>query len=175
MEGLRALGYVEGRNVSLEYRFADGDYKRLPALAAELVSLRPDVIYTHTGAGADAAARAATTTIPIVVGPAGEATLTRLAVNLARPTGNVTGVTLNSSEQDQKCLQLLKDLAPRASRVAVLVNPDNSAYRDYPGVLSPAATKLDVTLIRIDARGVSELPQAFAAIESSQCRCDLHG
>ena len=94
MEGLRALGYVEGRNVSLEYRFADGDYKRLPALAAELVSLRPDVIYTHTGAGADAAA-SATTTIPIVVGPAGEGRPARLAVNLARPTGNVTGVTLN--------------------------------------------------------------------------------
>jgi putative tryptophan/tyrosine transport system substrate-binding protein len=167
LEGLRALGYVDGRNVSLEYRFADGDYKRLPALAAELVSLRPDVIYTHTGAGANAAA-SATTTIPIVVGPAGEGALTRLAVNLARPTGNVTGVTLNSSQQDQKCLQLLKDLTPRASRVAVLVNPDNSAYRDYPGVLSPAATKLGVTLIRIDARGVFDLPQAFTAIAESR-------
>ena len=167
VEGLRALGYVDGRNVSLEYRFADGDYKRLPTLAAELVILRPDVIFTYTGVGADAAARA-TTTIPIVVGPAGEGTLTRLAVNFARPTGNVTGVTLNSSEQDQKCLQLLKEMAPRASRVVVLVNPDNSATRDYPGVLVPAATKLGVTLIRIDARGVSELPQAFAAIASSQ-------
>ena len=167
VEGLRALGYVEGRNVSLEYRFANGDYKRLPALAAELVSLRPDVIYTHTSAGADAAA-SATTTIPIVVGPAGEGALTRLAVNLARPTGNVTGVTLNSSEQDQKCLQLLKDLTPRASRVAVLVNPDNSAYRDYLGVLSPAATKLGVTLVRIDARGIFDLPQAFTAIAESR-------
>ena len=167
VEGLRALGYVDGRNVSLEYRFADGDYKRLPALAAELVSLSPDVIYTHTNAGADAAARA-TTTIPIVVGPAGEGALTRLAVNLARPTGNVTGVTLNSSQQDQKCLQLLKDLAPRTSRVAVLANPDNPAYRDYPGVLGAAATKLDVTLIRIGARRVFDLPQAFTAIAESR-------
>ncbi|HVS57241.1 MAG TPA: ABC transporter substrate-binding protein, partial [Casimicrobiaceae bacterium] len=143
------------------------DYKRLPALAAELVSLRPDVIYTYTGAGAEAAAKA-TTTIPIVAGPAGEEPLIRLAGNLARPTGNVTGATLDSIEQDQKCLQLLKELAPRTSRVAILLDPDNPRWRGYPDVLSAAAAQLGVTLIRIDARGAVELPQAFTAIAASR-------
>jgi putative ABC transport system substrate-binding protein len=163
LEGLRALGYVDGRNVAFEYRFAEGASERLPALAAELVSFRPDVILTFTTPGADAAA-AATTTIPIVVGPASEETLERLAGNFARPVGNVTGLTLNSFEQDRKCLQLLKELAPRTSRVAVLGNPDNPLSRSYPGVLSPAANQLGITLTRIDARNASDLPQAFAMI-----------
>ena len=166
LEGLRTLGYVEGRNVAFEYRFAEGAAERLPALAAELVSLRPDVIYTHTTGGADAAARA-TTTIPIVVFPASEETFERLAGNFARPVGNVTGLTLGSIEQDQKCLQLLKELAPRTSRVAVLVNPDNPNYRSYQGVLSPAANQLGITLTSIDARNASDLPQAFAKIRAS--------
>jgi putative tryptophan/tyrosine transport system substrate-binding protein len=166
LEGLRALGYVDGRNVAFEYRFAEGASEKLPALAAELVSLRPDVILTFTTPGADAAATA-TTTIPIVVGPASEETLERLAGNFARPVGNVTGLTLNSFEQDRKCLQLLKELAPRTSRVAVLGNPDNPLSRSYPGVLSPAANQLGITLTRIDARNASDLPQAFAMIVAS--------
>jgi putative ABC transport system substrate-binding protein len=138
----------------------------LPALAAELVSLRPDVIYTYTTGGAEAAARA-TTTIPIVVGPAGERLFERLAVNFARPVGNVTGMALNTSEQNQKCLQLLRDLAPRTSRVAVMLNPDNPSTRDYPGDLGSAATRLGLTLIRIEARNATEVPQAFSAIQAS--------
>ena len=165
VDAMRELGYVDGKNVSFEFRFAGGDYKKLPAFATELVSLRPDVIYT-AGPGASAAANA-TTTIPIVVGPGGEETLTRLAGNLAHPTGNVTGFTLTSVEQELKCLQLLKELAPRTSRVAFLVNPDTPASSDYPGVLAPAAGRLGVALIRIEARNVSDLPQAFATIVAS--------
>src|SRR4029453_17185184 len=127
MDAMRELGYVDGKNVSFEIRFGGDDYKKLPALAAELVSLRPDVIFT-AGPGASAAANA-TTTIPIVVGPVGEDTLTRLAGDLAHPTGNVTGFTLASVEQELKCLQLLKELAPRTSRVAILGNPDAPGYR----------------------------------------------
>ncbi len=163
MTGMHALGYIDGRNVAFEYRFADEDYKRLPAFAKELVARRPDVIYTHTGLSADAAATA-TTTIPIVVGPAGEASLTRLAGNLARPTTNVTGTALNTIGQDEKCLQLLKELAPRISRVAVLLNPYNFDYRGYPGVLEPAAAHSGMTLIAIDVRNVSDLQQAFAIV-----------
>lgn len=107
LEGLRALGYSDGRNVTYEYRFAEGSAERLPALAAELVALRPDVIYTYTTVGANAAA-AATAAIPIVVGPAGERTMERLAGNFARPVDNVTGLTLNTVGQDEKLLQLLK-------------------------------------------------------------------
>ena len=163
---MRALGYVEGRNVTYEYRYSDGDYAKLPALAAELASLRPNVIYTHTGPGADAAA-AATKTVPIVVGPAGEETLIRLAGTLGRPVGNVTGVTLNSIEQDEKCLQLLKQLAPRTSRVALVFNPDNLDYRRYPGVLGAAARQLGLTLVGVEARTVADLPQTLAALEAS--------
>ena len=163
MDGLRALGYIEGRNVAFEYRFADGDYKRLPALAKELVALRPDVIYTHTGLSADAVA-GATTTIPIVIGPAGETSLTRLAGNLARPTTNVTGTALNAIGQDEKCLQLLKEFSPTITRVAVLVNPNNFDYRGYPGVLEAAAAQSGMTLIGIEVRNVSDLTPAFATI-----------
>ena len=167
LEGLRALGYSDGRNVAFETRFAEGAAERLPALAAELVALRPDVIYTYTTVGANAAA-AATTTIPIVVGPAGEAAMERLAGNFARPVGNVTGLTLMSVGQDEKCLQLLKELAPRIARVAVLANPDNPAYGGYLDLLRPAATQLGITLTRIEARNAAELPQAFTAIRAGR-------
>src|SRR4029453_13143412 len=159
------LGYVDGGNVRFEYRFADEDYKRLPALAKQLVALRPDVIYTHTGFSANAAATA-TTTIPIVVGPAGEASLTRLAGNLARPTTNVTGTALNTIGQDEKCLQLLKELAPRIPRVAVLLNPNNFDYRGYPGVLGTAAAHSGITLSAVEVGNVSDLQQAFAIMEA---------
>ena len=165
LDAMAELGYVDGKNVSFEFRFAEDDYKKLPALAAELVRLRPDVILT-AGPGATAAANA-TTTIPIIVGPASEETLTRLAGNLAHPTRNVTGFALNSVEQELKCLQLLRELAPRASRVALLLNPDNIGYGDNAGRLASAATQLGLTLIRIEARNLSELPQAFAAIMAS--------
>jgi putative ABC transport system substrate-binding protein len=166
VEGLRSLGYGEGRNVAFEYRFAEDASERLPVLAAELVSLRPDVIFTFTTSGADAAA-GATSTIPIVVGPAAEQTLERLAGNLARPVGNVTGFTLESLGQEEKCLQLLKELAPRTSRVAVLVNPDNPNTRRYTDALRPAASQLGLTLVRVEARNDSDLPQAFATIRAS--------
>ena len=166
LERLRALGYSDGRNVAFEYRFAEGSAERLPALAVELVALRPDVIYTYTTVGADAAAKA-TTTIPIVVGPAGERTMERLAGTFARPVGNVTGLTL-SSVHDEKLLQLLKELAPRIVRVAVLANPDNPGYGSYLDLLRPAAKQLGITLNRVDARNAAELPQAFTAIRASR-------
>ena len=166
MEAMRDLGYVEGKNVLFESRFANDDFKKLPAFAAELVRLRPDVIFT-AGTPGSLAAVGATTTIPIVVGPAGEEVLTRLAGNLARPTGNVTGFTLESIEQQIKCLQFLKELAPRTSRVAVLVNPDNPGYRNLPGFLASAAAQLGITLIKIDARNGSDIPGALDAIAAS--------
>lgn len=166
LEGLRALGYGDGRNVTFEYRFAEGAAERLPALAAELVALRPDVIYTYTTVGANAAAKA-TNTIPIVVGPAGERTMERLAGNFARPVGNVTGLTL-SSLHDEKLLQLLKELAPPILRVAVLANPANPGYGNYLEQLLPAARQLGITLHRVDARSAAEFPQAFTAIRASR-------
>ena len=172
MDGLRAFGYIEGRNVTVEYRYADGNTGRLPELARELVALQPDVIFTHTGLSADAIA-SATSTIPIVVGPAGEMTLTRLAGNLARPTRNVTGTTLNTVGQDEKCLQLLKEIAPHVSRVAVLFNPDNFDFRDYPGVLAPAARQGQMTLIGVEVRNSNDLAKAFETIAASNANALL--
>ena len=165
MGGMRDLGYVDGKNVAFEVRYPKGDYQALPDLATELVRLRPAVIYT-TGPGADAAANA-TTTIPIIVGPGTEEALMRLAGNFAHPTGNVTGLTLISFEQEVKCLEFLKELAPRTTRVAVLLNPDNPRYRNYPGVLAPRGVQLGLTLIRIEARGLADLPRALTAIAAS--------
>lgn len=164
VDGLRALGDVGGRKIAFETRYAHGDVSRLPALAAELVALRLDVLYTFTGAGADAAAKA-TATIPIVVGPASEAVMTRLAGNLARPTGNVTGQTIDTgnNEQSQKSLQLLKELAPRASRVVWIGNPDNPGFIRGRTEMDAAATQLGLTLVRVEARGAADLPQVFAA------------
>jgi putative ABC transport system substrate-binding protein len=183
IEGMHDLGYVEGKNVTFIVRFPEGDYQKLPALASELVGLQPDVIFTN-GPGAIPAA-SATKTIPIIVGPENEETLTRLAGNLAHPTGNVTGFTLASVDQEYKCLQFLKELAPGTSRVVVLLNPDNPRYRDYPGALAPAGEQLGLTLIRIEARSPSDLPQAFGAIAASGAKAiylagdpvlaDIHG
>lgn len=165
LEGLRALGYDAGRNITFVSRFAESDATRLPALAAELVALQPDVIYTYTTAGAQAAAKA-TSGIPVVVGPAAERTMERLAGNFARPIGNVTGLTLASLEQDEKCLQLLKELASRTSRVAVIANPDHPAFAGYVDLLRLAARQLGLTLIQVGARNAADLPQAFAMIQS---------
>src|SRR5215469_17672912 len=111
---LRELGYVDGGNVGLDMRFAENRADRLPALAAELVKARPAAIYTYTTAGAFAAA-GATTSIPIVVGPAGEQTIEQLAGNFAKPVANVTGFTLSVGSPNEKCLQLLKEAAPALS------------------------------------------------------------
>ena len=125
LEALHEQGYVDGRNIRLDFRFAENRLDRLPALATELVKARPAVIYTHTTAGALAAA-GATTSIPIVVGPAGEQTIEQLAGNFAKPVANVTGFTGGVGSQEEKCLQLLKEAAPDLSRHRGVVEPGQS-------------------------------------------------
>ena len=154
---LRELGYVDGRNIRLDIRFAENRFDRLPALAAELVKARPAVIYTYSTPGAFAAA-GATTSIPIVVAPTGIDTMEQLAgKNFAKPVANVTGFTLDMGgvAEDALCLQLLKEAAPGASRIAVVVNPDNPTLRDYPNVLQAAAP--GVVLIRVESRGAVDI------------------
>jgi putative tryptophan/tyrosine transport system substrate-binding protein len=165
---LRAMhesGYVEGRNIRIEFRFAENQLDRLPALALELVAWGPDVIYTYTSGGAQAAANG-TKTIPIVVGPAGETVMLALAGNLAHPTGNVTGLSIEGPELYEKCLQLLKELLPSLTRVGVLVNPDNPAWGDYPAVLSPAAVQLGLVLVRAASRGAADIDKTLAELKS---------
>jgi putative tryptophan/tyrosine transport system substrate-binding protein len=124
-EGLKALGYVEGQNIVYEIRFAEGRMERLPSLAAELVRLKVDVLVAQGGLAA-VAAKEATSTIPIVLAPAaGDAVATGLIASLARPGGNVTGLTDESVQLSAKRMELLKEAVPRAARIAVLWNSND--------------------------------------------------
>jgi putative tryptophan/tyrosine transport system substrate-binding protein len=167
LAALGDLGYVDGENVLYEFRFAEHALERLPALATELISTRPDVLWTFTSGGARAAA-AATSTIPIVIAPVNEGTLASLVPDFAHPPGNITGLTLNSREQHEKCLQLLKETARSIRRVGVLINPLNPVWRDYPDVLNDAARALGIDLVRAEARGAPEVDQAFAAMAAQR-------
>jgi len=164
--GLAELGYVDGQTVSLEARFAHYRPERLPALAAELVATQPDVIHTWTSGGAQALA-AATSTIPIVAAPIGEAGLSELMGDMVRPTGNITGLTLDNRDQQEKCLQILKEAAPHITRVGVLRNPLIGPWRHYPEVLNDAARALGLELVGADARGPEEIDPAFAAMAAA--------
>jgi putative ABC transport system substrate-binding protein len=126
-QGLRELGYVEGRNIAIEYQWAEGKYERLPELAAELVRLKVDVILALTTPAAQAA-KAATRTIPIAFTLVADPVASGLAASLARPSGNITGLPSISSEIIGKQLELLKETVPCVSRVAVLQNPDASSH-----------------------------------------------
>jgi putative tryptophan/tyrosine transport system substrate-binding protein len=162
-QGLRNLGYVEGKNIVTEYRFAEEKYDRLPALMAELVSLKPDVILTHTTPGA-LAAKKATTTIPIVIGAANDLVERRIVASLARPGGNITGLTFFTLELDNKRLELLKEAVPKIFRVAVLVNPANPAWNSYPSNMEDLARTLRVHLQRVEASNVEEIEAALSEL-----------
>jgi putative tryptophan/tyrosine transport system substrate-binding protein len=161
--GLRELGYVEGKNIVIEFRWADEQYDRLPALAAELVRLKVDILVTY-GTPGTLAAKRATTTIPIVMVHAGDAIITGLVANLARPGENITGSTFFVPELMAKRLELLKDAIPRITQVATLVKPDNPLLRTPPEALHMAAKSLKIELQQFEARGPKEFEATFSAI-----------
>jgi putative ABC transport system substrate-binding protein len=162
-QGLRELGYVEGQNISIEYRFARGRIERLPELAAELVRLRPDVIVTP-GTPGSMAAKQATSTIPIVFAGVADAVGAGLVANFARPGGNITGLTSISAQLGGKRLELLKAVAPKTSRVAVLYNPDDRSNVLVLKELQEAAPSLGLTLQPLGVRGPGEFKGAFVAM-----------
>ena len=129
-QGLRETGFVEGRNVAFEYRWAEGEYGRFPTLLADLVSRKVAVIATVGGTPPALAAKAATTTIPIVFATAGDPIAAGLVSSLSRPGGNITGATLLAGELGQKQLEVLTELVPAATVIALLVNPANPSNAD---------------------------------------------
>ena len=162
-EGLRELGYVEGQNIAIEFRWAGGKYDRLPGLAAELVSLKVAIIVA-TGLPAIQAAKQATGTIPIVMATSLDPVATGFVASLARPGGNITGLSAMAPDLVGKQLELLKEVVPKVSRVALLGNPDNPGTVPMVRSAQDAARALGVRLHALEARRPGEIDQAFAAM-----------
>jgi putative ABC transport system substrate-binding protein len=160
-EGLRELGYVEGRSVTFECR-GSTRRERLLELASELVRLKPDVLVTDGSAATRAAIRA-TQTIPIVMGTVGDPLGSGFVARLARPGGNVTGLTLVTDELNAKRLQLIRELVPGSPRLGVLANPDGAGRTHVRG-LESAAQPLGLILRVVEAREVDDIERAFGAL-----------
>lgn len=161
--GFRDLGYVEGVTLEIVFRWADGRYERLAALAAELVALKVDVIVTHA-IPPTLAAKKATATIPIVMTNVGDAQSTGIVANLARPEGNITGDTFFAPELNLKRLELLKSTLPQAQRIAVLANLENPGNARTVREMEAPATGLGLALERFDVRDAVALEAAFTAM-----------
>jgi ABC-type uncharacterized transport system substrate-binding protein len=163
-QGLRELGYLEGQNVTLEGRWAEGRTERLPELVAELVRLPVDILVVESGL-AGLAAKKATQTIPIVMAPVGDPVGSGLVVSLGRPGGNITGVSLFAPDLSGKRLELLQEAVPKVSRVGVLWNPTNPNSAAQLRQTEVAARALGVRLLQpLPVRGPDEFASAFSAL-----------
>lgn len=165
--GIRAAGYVEGQTIYIEWRWANGDYQRLPGLAAELVALQVDVIVAD-GAKASIAARNATASIPIVMAGVSDPVALGLVASLGRPGGNITGSTNFSQDISGKRLQLLVEVMPRITRVAVLLNTANAARDSLLEAMTQAAKTLKIELLPVHVREPGQLAGAFAMISHAR-------
>jgi putative ABC transport system substrate-binding protein len=162
-EGLRELGYVEGRNVQIEYRWGEGKYERFPELVAELVALKVDVLVT-AGTPAALAVKRATTTIPLVMVAVGDPVGTGLVASLARPGGSMTGLTSIAPDLEGKRLELLREAVPKLSRVSVIWNPANPFHVTAEKEARSAAQVLQMKVHSVGVRTAQELDPAFVAI-----------
>ena len=162
-EGLYDLGHVEGKNISIEYRYAGGKLDRLPALAVELVRLKVDVIVTSSAPGA-VAAKNATGTIPVVFVTAGDPVDMGLVTSMARPSGNITGLTTHAPELSGKRLELLKEVVPRITRVAVLWNPSNPGFSEILKEMQAASQAHALQLQSLEVRSLEDFEGAFESI-----------
>ena len=163
-QGLSETGCVEGQNVSIEYRWAEGHYDRLAALAADLVSRKVDVIVAHGGTPSALAAKNATSTIPIVFTTVGDPVGIGLVASLARPGGNLTGFSNISTDLTPKLFELLSELVPQARVIALLLNPNNPAAERTTREMQGAARAKEVQLHVLKASTESEIDAAFATL-----------
>ncbi len=171
--GLAESGYVEGQNVLIDYRFAEGRYDRLPELAADLVRRRVAVIVTPGSVPAARAAKAATSTIPIVFYAPDDPAKLGLVASLGRPGGNATGVNSFQAELGAKRLGLLRELVPAAVRIGLLINPDNEAAESVTRDVAAAASAVSVKLDVVKARDSREIEAAFAALARNRAEALL--
>lgn len=162
-DGMRELGYVEGKNLVIEWRFADGHYERLSGLAEDLVRVKVDVIVTLGTAGTSAAQKA-TTRIPIVMGSVNDPVASGFVKSLARPGGNITGLSNIASDVGPKLLEMLHGMVPKLSRVAVLLNPANSSHATRLKSIEGAAHRTGVTILTLEARTPEEVETAFLTV-----------
>ncbi len=165
--GLRELGYVEGKNIAIEFRWAEGNYQRLPELAAELVRLKVDIIMTHGTPGTQAA-KQATTTIPIVIATISDPVATGVVASLRKPGGNVTGLMFFTQELNEKRLEMIREVFPSAKRVAILANADNASLKPIIPALEAVGKVLKLEVIRFDVRGPEEFDKAFSAMVAAR-------
>ena len=161
--GLRDLGYVEGKNIVIEYRWAEGKYERLPGLAAELVRLKVDVIVA-VGTPAIQAAQRATTSIPIVMAVTADPVGSGFVASLSRPGGNITGLSSLNVDVSSKYLELLRAAVPKLSRVAVLVNPGHLLHPDFLKQVQAAAKTTGVNVSPVQASTASQIEAALGAM-----------
>jgi putative ABC transport system substrate-binding protein len=164
IQGLTQAGYADGRNVRIEFRWADGHYDQLPALAAELVRLKPAVIVAVGGSASALAAKSATTNIPVVFAVGGDPVELGIVASLRHPGGNMTGVTMFSAALDAKRLELLREIAPAAKVLAVIMNPSNPSADSELRQARTAAGVLGLKLHLFSAHTDSEIDAAFRAI-----------
>jgi putative ABC transport system substrate-binding protein len=167
--GMHELGYVEGKNLVIEWRFADGKSERLSDLAAELVRLKVDVIVSASSQ-AIRALQKATTAIPIIMATSGDPIGSGFVKSLARPGGNITGLSNLTSEIGSKQLELLLRMVPELSRVAVLVNPVNPSLATFLNYVQAAARTVSVTVLPVEARTAQEIENAFPMMTQGNAR-----
>jgi len=163
VQGMRELDYVERKNLAIEWRFAEGKYERLPGLAADLVRMKVELIVSHGTEGTRAAQRA-TSTIPVVTAAVGDPVASGFAASLARPAGNVTGLSTIVSDLAQKHVELLKTMMPTLSRVAVLLNFGNANHSANLESAQAVAEKIGMTILPVDARTPEEIERGFATM-----------
>ena len=166
-QGLRELGYVAGHNITIEYRYGEGKFERLPGLAAELVRLNVDLVVAG-GTQATSSAKQATGVIPIVMGVSADPVGNGFVASLARPGGNITGLTSLSPDLSGKRLALLKEIVPRLSRVSVLWNSGNPDNASQLREAEAAANALGVQLLPIGVRSSNEFDKAFSVINNAR-------